>query len=331
MPKSFNQKLKLIYIAQMLQEETDEEHSLSMAQIINGLENLGIRAERKSVYSDIETLRNAGYDIVMRKGSEGGYALVSRAFELAELKLLVDAVQASRFITHRKSLELIKKVGSLASRHQANQLSRQVYVTNRIKTMNESIYYNVDKIHTAISGDKMITFNYFEWNTEKKKVLRHGGRIYRVSPWALIWDDENYYLVAFDSQAQDVRHYRVDKMLKINIIEQKREGDRILGSLDTGLYSKKIFGMYGGTEELVTLRCDDSLAGVVIDRFGEGVVITPSQEGHFEITVKAAVSPILFGWLSNFGAQIKIISPPSVVQGMKEHIASISQLYAKEP
>ena len=197
MAKSSNQKLKLIYLARILQEKTDEEHGLTMQQLIDELARYDVKAERKSIYDDIDALSYIGMDVLKEtSGGKTEYKLVSRTFELAELKLLVDAVQSSKFITRKKSESLIRKIEGLASTYQARKLARNVHVANRIKTMNESIYYTVDDIHSAIYQGKKITFQYFKWNEKGEKALRRDGKVYKVSPWALTWDDENYYLIA---------------------------------------------------------------------------------------------------------------------------------------
>lgn len=221
MGKSFNQKLKLLYIMQMLKENTDENHAMSANDIISALAKQGISAERKSIYDDIERLKLFGCDILSRRSEPKGYYLASRDFEIAELKLLVDAVQSSKFITEKKSNQLIHKIEQLASRHEAQTLQRQVVVSNRIKTMNESIYYNIDKLHSAISSDVKITFKYCSWTLAKKLEPKKDGANYTVSPYILVWDDENYYLIGFDDDSKEIRHYRVDKMLNITITAEK--------------------------------------------------------------------------------------------------------------
>ncbi len=318
MAKSSNQKLKLLYLMKIMLEKTDEEHGLTTAQIIESLAAYGVGAERKSIYDDIEALKLYGIDIVpTRNGRNTDYRVVSREFEMPELKLLVDAVQSSKFITRKKSDELIKKIEGFASVYDAHRLHRQVYVANRIKTMNESIYLTVDKIHTAIILNRKICFQYFEWSPQKEKILRHGGAVYCVSPWALTWDDENYYLIAYDSAAGKIKHYRVDKMLKISVSDEEREGREFFDDFDMAYYSKKTFGMFGGREETVRLRCKNKMANIIVDRFGADTIMTVADSGHFEITVKVAVSPVFLTWLMNFGADIKIISPQSVIEDFK--------------
>lgn len=326
MPKSSNQKLKTLYILDILKAKTDENHGITMQKLLSELESRGVVAERKSVYDDIAVLRDVyGADIhSTRAGAGSEYALVSREFELPELKLLVDAVQSSRFITHKKSMELIKKLETLTGDEGARSLRGQVYVANRIKAMNETIYYNVDAINDAITHNRKITFKYFEWTPEKKKRLRRDGMLYNVSPHALCWDDENYYLVAFDSLSGKMRHYRVDKMLDIAVTDEKREGE--LGNFDTALYSKRIFGMYGGREERVTVRFENSLAGAVIDRFGADVMMIPHGE-YFNVTVDVSVSPTFFSWLTSFGARAEILSPETVVKEFKDRLKCILDKY----
>lgn len=312
MAKSSNQKLKILYLLDFLRRKTDMDHSVTMQEIISYLESQGINAERKSIYDDFEALRNFGFEVEKNQSKSVGYYLAERDFELPELKLLVDAVQSSKFITKRKSEALIRKIESLASENEASELQSQVYVTNRIKTMNESIYYAVDFIHQAIAKNKKISYKYYDWNREKQKVLRHDGKIYRVSPWALTWDDENYYMVGYDDLERKIKHYRVDKMMNLNILDERRDGAEVFRNFDMAIYSKKTFGMYGGEEKNVGLICKNHLAGAIIDRFGEDVIIANYGEDHFKVTVKVLVSPLFLTWIMNFGGDIVIDGPADV-------------------
>lgn len=309
MAKGVNQKIKILYLMKIMLERTDDEHGLTLEEISNALGEYGVEAERKTLYDDIETLRVFGLDVEKRKSKNVTYHIVSRDFEIAELKLLVDAVQSSKFITHKKSSELIKKIESLASKYEAQQLHRQVYVANRIKTMNESIYYTVDYIHEAIVGNKKVSFQYFEWNSAKEKQIRHDGKRYVISPWALTWDDENYYLIGYDSEAEKIKHFRVDKMLKMKVECEKRDGANLFADFDMAVYSKKTFGMFSGKEDVVVMRCKNRLAGVVIDRFGEDVTIMPDGEEYFTFSAKVYISRLFLSWVMNFGSDVKIISP----------------------
>ncbi|MBE7043884.1 MAG: WYL domain-containing protein [Ruminococcaceae bacterium] len=311
MAKGAHQKLKLLYLAKILWEQTDEEHPMTIAAIIEALSRQGVSAERKSLYDDFEALRHFGLDIVGRKDKTYGYYLASREFELAELKLLVDAVQSSRFITRKKSNELIRKLEGMTSSFEGSSLQRQVYVANRVKTMNESIYYNVDRIHSAIGENTQIGFYYFDLTPRKEKSYRHEGEEYQVSPWALAWQDEHYYLIGYDPKSEQIRHYRVDKMERLRTLSEKREGEELFHSFDLGEYSSKMFGMFGGEEELVRLRCRNDLAGAVMDRFGKEITLFPCED-YFEVTIKAAVSPWFLSWIFGFGGGITIVSPESV-------------------
>ena len=329
MPRSDKQKLKLMYLIKLFEERTDVSHGLSMTDIIEALSEEGITAERKSIYADISALNEFGFDIV--KDNEGKacvYKLVERDFEIAELKLLVDAVQSSKFITESKSNKLIKKIEGLASNNEAKSLHRQVYVANRIKTTNESVYYNVDDIQKAISENHKVSFQYFQWNPNKEKELRHNGMRYEISPWALTWDDENYYMIGYDSKERKIKHYRVDKMLKIEIMaDSKREGKALFKDMDMAVYSKKIFGMFGGVEETVVLECKNGISGVIIDRFGTEVDIIKRAADSFTVRVNVQISPQFLGWVFSLGENIKIISPDSVIERMRDEITRIKEIY----
>lgn len=319
MPKGTNQKLKLIYLIKIMLERTDEQHGLTMTEILDALESYGVSAERKSIYSDFETLRTLEIDVIQeQQGKTYTYHVASRQFELAELKLLVDEIQSSKFITEKKSKQLIKKLESLASSYEAKQLHRQVYVSGRIKTMNESIYYNVDEIYSAIASNKKIRFQYFQWNIKKETELRKSGQFYEISPWALSWDNENYYMIGYDSNAEKIKHYRVDKMLKSTSMDEDREGKELFDTFDIAAYTRKSFGMYGGEEQSVKLEFDNNLVGVVIDRFGKDIIIAPAGNNHFTIKVDVAVSDQFLGWVFALGDGAKILGPENVVEQMKE-------------
>lgn len=327
MAKSSNQKLKLLYLLRYLMQHSDEAHPVSMAQIIEELARNGISAERKSVYDDVEALRLFGVDIVQLKGKNGGYYIGERDFELPELKLLVDSVQSSKFITQDKTHKLIKKIESLASLYDGQLLQRQVFVTNRVKSMNESIYYAVDVISDAITQNKKIRYQYFEYTVDKEKKLRHDGAFYEVSPFALIWDDENYYMLAWDSAAEIMKHYRVDKMQKVSLADGEREGLADFEKTDMSAYTKTVFGMFGGEEQKVKLRFSNHLVGAVLDRFGRDTIIIKDGDEHFTVTVSVVVSPQFFGWVFGFGKDVEIISPEEVRIEMKKQAEDICRNY----
>lgn len=328
MPKGTNQKFKLYRLAQIMLEKTDDDHYITMPEILSSLEAYGVTADRKSIYNDLRDLEVLGIEVEGEPvGGRYHYHVLNRPFELPELKLLVDAIQSSKFITERKTNALIKKLEQLVSQYEAVKLQRQVYVSGRIKTMNESIYYTVDAIHNAISENRKIRFQYYQWNVKKEMELRHGGAFYHISPWGLSWDDENYYLVGYDSEADTLKHYRVDKMLHIEMSKEKREGQEHFKKLDMADYAKKSFGMFGGKEQKVKLLVQNELAGVIIDRFGKDIMMIPKDEKHFTVNVDVRVSNQFLGWVFSLGNEVKIISPDEVVEQMKREVERLREQY----
>lgn len=327
MAKSENQKQKLLQIAKYLMEQTDEHHAVTTPQLIAYLNSIGIKAERKSIYNDIDTLNAFGMDIIRSEEHRGGYMLASRQFELAEVKLLVDLVQSSKFITEKKSRELIGKLESLVSVYDAKAMGRQVEILGRSKTNNENIYYNVDLIHTAISQNVKIRFQYFDWDMQKKMQLRHDGAIYEVSPWKLTWDDENYYLIAFDEKAGIMKHYRVDKMVNAAITKCPRDGKKISDEMDMAEYDKKTFGMFAGEEKTVRLLCHKSMIGIMVDKFGTDVAIRSEGEDQAVVRIDVAVSPQFFGWVTGLGERVQILSPEEVREDYAAYIEKIVSRY----
>ena len=319
MSRGTNQKFKFTYLMKIMLEKTDDEHSLTMPQIMEELEKYDVTAERKSIYTDFQDMTEKfGVEIIKEQiGRETYYHVGAREFELAEVKLLIDAIQSSKFITQTKSRELITKIKSFVSEHQAKQLQRQVYINDRVKTMNESVYYNVDDIHTAINENKKIRFKYFKWDINKKLVPRHNGDWFIVSPWALTWDDENYYMVAFDDLDSKIKHYRVDKMMHISIEEEKRSGKEVFRNFDMAEYSKATFGMYQGQKAKVKIQFANYMCGVFIDRFGKDISFRPIDDEHSELHVDVNVSPQFFGWIFSLGKNVKVTGPSEVVEQMK--------------
>lgn len=328
MPKSANQKLKLLYILKILQEKTDENHALSTQQIIDELAEYEIGAERKSIYADMKALQEFGIDVQNSKAKENsGFYLASRDFELPELKLLVDAVQASRFMTVKKSRQLIEKLEKLASPYEAKQLQRQVYVSDRIKNSNESIYYSVDVIHRAMQENKKISFKYYEWGVDREMHFRRNGSLYLVSPYFLLWQDENYYLVAYDEKAELFKHYRVDKMAQLSVSDEPRQGQNLAKSYNPATYAQQKFGMFAGRAETVTLQFSQALSGVIFDRFGKEISIRQRDEDTYSARVDVAVSPQFFGWLVGVAPGIRLTGPASVVEEYRAHLAAIESSY----
>ena len=330
MPKGTNQKFKLYRLAQIMLEQTDDEHYITMPEIKEELARYDITADRKSIYADLRDLEVLGIEVEGEQDGKGYHShVVSRPFELPELKLLVDAIQSSKFITEKKTNALIRKLEKQVSRYEAMKLQRQVFVSGRIKTMNESIYYTVDAIHNAISENRKICFQYFQWNVKKEMELRRDGAWYHISPWGLSWDDENYYLVGYDPDAGEIRHYRVDKMLHIRMSDEPREGKEHFTKLDMADYAKKSFGMFGGKEQTVKLLVDNSLAGVIIDRFGKEVMMIPADQEHFTVNVTVMVSSVFLGWVFSLGERVKILGPEEVAEKMRKEGERLLRQYQR--
>lgn len=319
-----DEKLKILQLRQLLLDETDKEHPLNAAQIMEKMMSLyGFSYNRKTIYADVERLKSYGMLIEQNRGQNGGYYVVNRNFELPELKLLVDAVQSSKFITKKQSAELIKKLERETSRENAKQLQRQVFIYNRIKTGNMAIYNNVDVIHAAIHDNLQIGFRYCEWTIQKKLSCRKDGAEYIISPWALTWDDENYYLVGYDAEREMIKHYRVDKMQDTRIIDRKRQGRDRFEDFDLAAFARKTFGMYGGQDRKLTLEAENHLAGVLIDRFGTDIIMAPHGKEHFHTSVIVTVSPQFFGWLAGIGKGIRIQWPEDVREQYREYLQGI--------
>ena len=321
---ALDQKLRTLYLMDIMLERTDDTHMLNASQLCEILEQeYSISTDRRTIYAEMEILSRYGLDVQQKKGKNPGYYIGAREFELPELKLLVDAVQSSKFITESKSRELIKKLEKLCCRTDAAILSKQVFIVNRLKAENETIYYNVDYVHNAIYENREISFQYAEWTMQKKFHLRKDGARYIVSPWALTWDDENYYLVAYDDAVGQIRHYRVDKMQRTQILETERKGEETFRDFDLAEFAKKTFGMYGGHDETVTLVCEKHLAGIMIDRFGHDVWLVPVDGEHFRIRVLVSVSPQFFGWLTGIGAGARIEGPKSVREEYRKYLQEV--------
>ena len=318
MGQTGGQKLKILRVQQILLERSSEATQLNATDIVEALGEYDISANRKSIYDDIATLQEAGVDVI--KG-DSGYYIGDRGFELPELKLLVDAVSASKFISERKSRSLVEKLSGLTSPDLASQLQRQVVVPDRVKTENEKIFYNIDVIYQCIAENVQMSFQYEEWTADKKRVLRHGGQVYRVSPAFLIRNDENYYLVAYDEQSMQVRHYRVDKIVSAVVLEEPRGGEEIRRALNPEDYAKQHVSMFTGPETTLTLRLKKQLVGVVLDKFGADVSVRPDGDSHIRVRINVAVSPQLYGWLVGVGATI--VAPASEAEAYRAYLQGL--------
>lgn len=318
MPRSFNQKLKILYTMKIFQEKTDRDHPITVKDIISILKSYGISVERKTVYDDIDTLRTFGMKIENRRGSVSGYYLAERNFEFPELKFLMDAVQSSHFITQSQTHKLIKKLETLTSVYEARKLQHQTFMKPGIKTPNEEIYMNIEGIYAGITDNCQISFRYYEWTISKILSVKKNGQRYRVSPWKMLWNNDSYYLLGVDEGSGIVKHYRVDKMMDVRTEKEKRNGAAIFRDFDLGKFSVGTFGMFSGRDTHLKLEFENRLIGVVLDRFGQDVMILPVDEGHFSFQAQIRVSEQFFGWLAGLGQGVKIISPEKI---RKEYIA----------
>ncbi len=322
MPKSANQKTRILFLYRYLMRESDEEHPLTVAEIERHLEAIGMPANRKTVMDDLHALADAGVDLLSNRGKGGGYFIGAREFESAELKLLIDAVQSSRFISESRSCALIQKLLAQTSRHGEKHLGRSVYVSGRVKSENAELLYTVDVIHAAILGDSRISFLYYDWTPEHRLEARHGGKRYEVSPCILSWDNEFYYLLAYDGESASLRHYRVDKMRKIRREKSERQGGELWERIcqSPAAYENELFGKFGGEETAVLLSVDRSLAGVIVDRFGEELPFLSDGDDAdtFRVSVKVRVSPVFLSWVMQFGSRVRVLAPDSVRDELRE-------------
>ncbi len=328
MADKINQKLKILYIRDYLMKNSNEDNPISVAQLIAYLASNGIPVERKTIYDDIAQLQYFGDDILLRKGKNGGYFFASRQFELPEIKMLVDSVQSSKFLTEKQSMELIKKLETLTDKYDAGELQRQVVVKNRVKTEQSNIFSSIDHINSAINGNKTVKFKYFRYNVHKEQEFRYGGKIYEVSPFCLIWEDENYYLLAYDNENGIMKHYRVDRMKNVASTDNPRQGHDLFDQIDISSYNKKVFSMYHGDEKTVKLRFTNELVNVVIDRFGKETIIVPEDDGeHFTVSVSVVVSNQFFGWLFGLADGCEVVSPADVREKMRETAEAVIKQY----
>ncbi len=324
MPRSENQKLKLLYLKQFFEEKTDEEHPATMPDILAYLKEHGVEAERKSIYTDLAALADFGMDV--RKDDYGkSYKWFDREFELPEVKLIIDSVASSKFLSEKKSETLIKKLGNLVSEHQRKELRRQVRVMGRAKTMNNSVLINTDAIHSAIAANTTVKFKYFHYNLKLERNYSRKGEMFEVSPWALLYDNDNYYLLAYTES--DFRTYRVDRMASVEQGINERQGKDEFDKMDMPAYSKATFGMYSGKQEHVTMVFHNRMLDTVIDQFGKDVWLSKVDDWHFKVTVTVAVSPQFFAWVFGLGNYVTITAPDNVVKQMKEMLEKVSKRY----
>ncbi len=331
MAGSNQSKLKLLYLSKILYEHSDEENPLSINEIISKLNKYGINAERKSVYSDLNLLEDFGIDICRVQGKNYGYFIGSREFEVPELRLLIDAIQSAKFITPKKSKELIKKIEGLTSKNNSKKLETQIFMNDRIKYDNEEIFYSVDRIHNAIEENKMVSFKYYKYDLNKNREFRNGGMEYLVNPYALTWFDDNYYLVGNYHKYDNISHYRIDRICSVNVLDKLRRSFTELvdykNYFNTADYSKKIYNMFSGELQKIEVKFENYLIDAVIDRFGIDVSLLKEDEESFIVHTEAVISDGLVSWLLIFGDSVEVIAPKSLRDMIRNKVEGIINLY----
>ena len=313
-----NQKLKLLYLYQIFNEKTDENYTLNASELIDELSKYGVSAERKSIYSDIEALKLFGMDINVGTENGRGYYLGERYFQLSEIKMLIDIIQAARFISENKSIELIEKISKLAPISDRKTLKRQIFIANRVKSVNETVYYSVDHLYRAIAENKKVRFRYYSWDIRKNKLYKNKGQFYYVNPVSMMWADEKYYLIAYDDNAGKIKHYRVDKMESVEICNENVSNDIKRLEFNAADYATRSFSMFGGDVREVRLKGNAESIGIIYDRFGRDVFVVQNPDGSFSVTVKVALSPQFYSWVFGVSDLLMIEGPNDVVESYRD-------------
>ena len=318
------QKIKLLKLVELLRQETDEEHPLATMEICRRLDAMGISCERRTLSKDIALLNEQGFEVMWRwVGKEKGYYIEDRSFSIPELKILIDAVQASSFITEKKTAELIAKIADLGGSHRADILKSNMVCFNTRKHSNESIYYNVGFLEDALHQQKKVIFRYYDLNENGEKVYRRDGHRYVVEPVALVFNEDNYYMICYSSRHDNTANYRIDRMDHVEIIEDPISEKALSLREEIGGYTEQVFKMYGGQPVDIVIEFDDKIIGAVYDKFGEDTKMMRSGEGKCIATVKVQLSPVFWGWLFQFAGELKVLSPESVVDEYKNHAAML--------
>lgn len=307
---SITNKPRILSILKLLYENTDEQNTITITDIIEALEKQGINAHRRTIMTDIESIEESGVDVITIKSTQNRYFIGNRDFELAEVKLLVDAVESSKLITQKKSNELIRKLSTLVSKHQALELSSHVYVDQRIKPENEEVYYTVDAIHSAINHNKQIVFKYYQYTGKKEKIFKNNGYMYSLSPYALIWSEDHYYAIGYCDKHGKISKFRVDRMAHTSITE--KEAIQKPDDFEVAEYAKSVFEMFDGESKTVELKCTNDLMDVIVDRFGESVNTQELGSNCFKAIVNISISPTFYGWVFGFGEKMSILAPAEV-------------------
>ena len=308
--------IRIIELLRFLYQQTDEAHAVTVSEMIEYLKSKGIPSVRQTVYTDLEALDTAGIDIVQIKSTQNRYFIGSRIFEYPELKMLVDAVASSKVISAKKSQALIQKLGQLTSIQQAEQLQRLASLSSRVKPHNEKVYYIIDSIQTAILDQHQISFQYYEYTPEKKKILKHDGYRYILDSYALEWKNDHYYLIGYSHKHKGIAHFRVDRLTSVEPLDSKFQP---MPDFDVAAYTNKMVDMFAAEHaEQVKLLCSNELMRVIIDHYGEDIEISPYDDSHFTVTIEVNPSGTCYGWVFKFMGEIRILSPQSCVDKMQD-------------
>ena len=323
--KNTNQKKRILILLQTLQKYSDENHPLKMSDLIQYCYDQGIHAERRSIYDDIRELKEAGYEILFTRIPYQGYFLATQPFEMAELRLLSDAVQASNFVTEKKSRQLVNKLAQLTSVHQGHALTKQVYFFKH-KFSNEEIFYTIDQFQQAIANHYAVCFQYFDITVNKQKKYRRQAREYHLIPYALIWENQRYYCIGYDTRYQNFTHYRLDKIDHLTMIEEVQKKM----PFDMHHYASRVFNMFQGESTNITLRFDLSLINTVFDQFGQDVLITEVSSESFTINLTMGLAPTFIGWLLQFGQRVTVLSPQKLIDQMQQVANEVLHQYKEK-
>lgn len=308
--------IRIIELLRFLYQQTDEAHAVTVSEMIEHLKSKGIPSVRQTVYTDLDALDTAGIDIVQIKSTQNRYFIGSRIFEYPELKMLVDAVASSKVISAKKSQALIQKLGQLTSIQQAEQLQRLASLSSRVKPHNEKVYYIIDSIQTAILDQHQISFQYYEYTPEKKKILKHDGYRYILDPYALEWKNDHYYLIGYSHKHKGIAHFRVDRLTSVEPLDSKFQP---MPDFDVAAYTNKMVDMFAAEHsEQVKLLCSNELMRVIIDHYGEDIEISPYDDTHFTVIIEVDPSGTFYGWVFKFMGKIRILSPQSCVDKMQD-------------
>ena len=328
-----SRKIKLLKLWELLKRETDENHPMDTVEIIEKLSRDGIEVDRKILYNDIEVLNSYGFEILKERGKRNRYYVVDRSFDLPEIRIMMDAVEASAFITEKKTYELTNKISALAGSKRAEVLKESVLHFSKVKSLNESVFYSVNTIAEALDSGKKIIFNYYTLDVHKEKSYRTERndptkiKQYKVNPVATVFDNGQYYLVCYDDKHKGLANYRIDRMERVRITDEDIRENKEIERIDLSKRNKQMFGMFGGDVHTVTIEADKSLLDVIFDKFGHRIELFETKDGKISCKAEVQTGPMFIAWCCSFGDRLRVVSPPSVVSSVREHLKKVLSQY----